>query len=81
MNKNISKYEFYQKTGISNGILSQKNGLSEDNILKFLSYFTDINPEWLLTGKGEMLKGGYNVYDKEKYVMNLYQTTKKVEKS
>lgn len=55
-NKNISKYEFYQKTGISNGILSQKNGLSEDNILKFLSYFTDINSEWLLTGKGEMLK-------------------------
>lgn len=54
-NKNISKYEFYQKTGISNGILSQKNGLSEDNILKFLSYFTDINPEWLLTGEGEML--------------------------
>lgn len=54
--KGVSKYEFYQKTGVSNGVLSQKNGLSEDNILKFLSYYTDVNPEWLLTGNGEMLK-------------------------
>ncbi|OXA83783.1 hypothetical protein B0A56_00635, partial [Flavobacterium columnare NBRC 100251 = ATCC 23463] len=54
--KGISKYEFYQKTGVSNGILSQKNGMSEDNLLKFLSYYSDVNPEWLLTAKGEMLK-------------------------
>lgn len=52
----ISKYEIYQNTGISNGIFSQKGGLSEDNLLKFLSYYTDISPEWLLTGEGEMLK-------------------------
>jgi len=51
----VSKYEFYQKTGVSNGILSQKNGLSEENILKFLSYYTEINPEWLLTGRGSMV--------------------------
>lgn len=54
--KGVSKYEFYQKTKVSNGILSQKSGISEDSILKFLSYYTDINPEWLLTGEGEMLK-------------------------
>lgn len=53
--KGISKYEFYQKTGVSNGVLSQKNGLSEDNIMKFLSYYKDVNSEWLLTGQGEML--------------------------
>lgn len=57
----VSKYEFYQKTGISNGILSQKNGLSEDNILRLLSYYTDINPEWLITGKGSMLRKGDTV--------------------
>lgn len=54
--KNISKYEFYQKTGVSNGVLSQKSGMSEENTVRFLSYYKDVNPEWLLTGKGEMLK-------------------------
>lgn len=54
--KGITKYEIYQNTGISNGVFSQKGGLSEDNILKFLSYYTDISPEWLLTGNGPMLK-------------------------
>ncbi len=54
--KDISKYEFYQKTNIPNGILSQKGGISEENILKFLSYFKDVNPTWLLTGEGEMLR-------------------------
>ena len=54
--KGVSKYEFYQKTGTSNGILSQKNGLSEENIFKFLSYYSEVSPEWLLTGKGNMLK-------------------------
>lgn len=29
--QNISKYELYQKTGISNGVLSQKGGMSEEN--------------------------------------------------
>lgn len=57
-NKGISKYEFYQKTGVSNGILSQKNGINEENILRFLNYFDDISPDWLLTGKGEMLRCG-----------------------
>jgi hypothetical protein len=57
----ISKYEFYKITGLSNGILSQKNGMSEENTLKFLSYYPDINPEWLLTGSGDMLKGPVKV--------------------
>lgn len=52
----ITKYEIYQNTGISNGVFSQKGGLSEDNLLKFLSYYKDISPEWLLTGNGNMLR-------------------------
>ena len=54
--QDISKYELYKKTGISNGTLSQKGGMSESNIMKFLSAYTEVSAEWLLTGKGEMLK-------------------------
>ena len=54
--QNISKYKLYEKTGISNGTLSQKGGMSESNIMKFLSAYTEVSAEWLLTGKGEMLK-------------------------
>lgn len=62
--KSISKYEFYKKTGVSNGVLSQYSGISEENTLKFLSYYTEVNPTWLLTGRGEMLLTGPvdNVY-------------------
>ncbi len=56
--KGINKRKFYQLTGISNGTLDKTSGLSEFGIEKFVSTFSDINPEWLLTGKGEMLKSG-----------------------
>ena len=56
-NKNIRITDFYKETGISYGILSQKTKISEDNIVKFLTKYKDVNPEWLLTGKGDMLKG------------------------
>lgn len=53
--KGISKYKFYQETGITNGILSKNNGISEENLLNFLSCYRDISPNWLLTGEGSML--------------------------
>jgi repressor LexA len=52
----ITAYKFYQDTGITRGILTQDNGMSEENTAKFLAYYPQINPEWLLTGKGDMLK-------------------------
>ena len=30
--------------------------MSEDNIMRFLSYYDDINTDWLFYGKGEMIK-------------------------
>jgi hypothetical protein len=50
----VTPYECYKKTGITRGILSQKNGITEDNIAKFLAYYTDVNIEWLITGRGKM---------------------------
>ena len=53
--KGITKYAFYRDTGTTNGVLSQPNGISEENLLRFLSYYDDVNPIWLLTGEGEIL--------------------------
>lgn len=54
--KGITKYRFYQETGITRGILDQNNGMSEENTSRFLAYYPEVNVEWLITGKGEMLK-------------------------
>lgn len=54
--KGISKNKFYIETGISNGVLDKKSGLSMDTVEKFYSTYPEINPEWLLTGRGNMLK-------------------------
>lgn len=53
--KGISEYAYYKESGTTRGILGQKNGISEENISKFLAYAPDVNPEWLLTGDGPML--------------------------
>lgn len=56
-NKGFSKRKIYQDTGIANGVFDKKTGLSEDNIERFISTYSDISPTWLLTGEGSMLKG------------------------
>ena len=53
----ISAYEFYKKSGVTRGVLSQNNGITEDNIARFLDYAPSVSLEWLLTGKGSMIKG------------------------
>lgn len=52
--KRVSAYEFYKESGVTRGILQQNNGISEDNIARFLAYAKDVNVEWLITGRGEM---------------------------
>lgn len=53
--RNFSKRKIYLDTGISNGVLDKKTGLTEDNIEKFISTYKNVNPNWFLTGQGEML--------------------------
>jgi len=45
-----------QRSGISH-ILSERNKPSLEFIQKVLMKYKEINPEWLMTGKGEMLRG------------------------
>ncbi len=54
--KGISKYKFHKDLGFSNGFLDKSRDIGTDKYAKILDYFTDINPQWLLTGKGEMLR-------------------------
>lgn len=54
--KGISQYEFYKKTGITRGILTQNNGMSEENTARVLATYQDISPDWLLSGRGDMLR-------------------------
>ena len=58
----ISKYQFYQNTGITRGVLDKESGISEENVAKFIAYYPDINTDWLLTGNGEMLKSAPHTF-------------------
>ena len=53
--KGISKYKFYQDSGMTRGVLDKESGISEDNTAKFIAFAPEINPTWLLTGSGNML--------------------------
>lgn len=52
--KGVSPYEFYKNSGVTRGVLAQNNGISEDNLTRFISYFPTINLIWLMSGKGSM---------------------------
>lgn len=52
---NISKREFYAKTGISRGTLDNNSGITEDILTKIFANYSEISPLWLITGEGSML--------------------------
>ena len=60
-NRGVSAYEFYKNSGVTRGVLSQNNGITEENIARFLAYAPDINAEWLLRGEGDMLKQDFSI--------------------
>lgn len=61
----ISKREFYRRTGMANGVLDQKTGLSEDNMVKFFSKYPEICPTWVITGTGHTHKKTTSLVDTE----------------
>ncbi|MDR1198328.1 MAG: hypothetical protein LBK94_04855 [Prevotellaceae bacterium] len=57
--KGITKSKFFEKIGMTYGNFtgnSKKTPLNSDAIGNILLEIPDINPEWLITGKGEMLR-------------------------
>lgn len=58
-NKGIGKENFYTKIGMTSASFRGKakdSPLNSNAIENILSIIPEINPEWLLTGKGQMLK-------------------------
>lgn len=58
-NQKIGMMNFYKKTAISQSNFSgdgAESALSTDKIINILINFPDLNPDWLLLGKGEMLR-------------------------
>lgn len=58
--------------GVSNSSLSKpfkfKTTIKTDTLEKFLIFYSDISPEWLLTGRGEMLKP---INENEKWIEDV----------
>ena len=59
--KSISKAEFYKNTGVSNGFLDKSDNISSSNLALILNFYEDLSSDWLITGRGDMLKGSPNI--------------------
>ncbi|GIZ15766.1 XRE family transcriptional regulator [Capnocytophaga catalasegens] len=57
--KGIAKEKFFEKIGVTSANFrgnAKKTPLNSTTIENILSEIPELNPEWLLTGKGSMLK-------------------------
>ena len=54
--KNLSKTDFYKKTGLSNGFLDKGGSVTSANLETILNTFPEISLDWLVTGRGPMLR-------------------------
>lgn len=54
--KGITKTNFYREVGLSNGFLDKVKDVGASKLELILKKYSEINPEWLITGNGEMLK-------------------------
>jgi len=56
----FTPYAFEQRCGIANGYLKKqskgKGSIGSDILAKIIDRCRDIDPEWLLTGRGKMLR-------------------------
>lgn len=58
-NQGLKKEDFYAKIGIDGANFRGKNALSDlgsEKIVSILTIFPELNPDWLLLEKGEMLR-------------------------
>ena len=74
--KGIAKENFYAEIGMTSANFrgkAKESPLNSNAIENILSKIPDVNPEWLLTGKGEMLKGQTSEPAKGKNLIPFYE--------
>lgn len=78
--KGISRNAFYAKTGVGNGTLDTKSGMTTKNLAKVLEVFPDLNLYWLVTGKqGDIEVEPQKKLDKESETsLELFKAYKKL---
>lgn len=60
--------DFEKLIGASNGYVNSiSKGIGNDKMTAIIEKFPNINPEWLLTGKGEMLRSSSDTLPREGY--------------
>lgn len=61
----VGQTAFEQKVGISRGSLAKKSGLTADSLAKIAIVYSELNLEWLISGKGKMIKDESSVTNEE----------------
>ncbi|TGN26741.1 XRE family transcriptional regulator [Empedobacter tilapiae] len=69
--KKISKNKFYIETGLSNGFLDKVKDIGASKIEQILNTYSDINPNWLVTGEGAMFTNQNKEIEKSDVTDNI----------
>ncbi|AQX50649.1 hypothetical protein CMU11_12590 [Elizabethkingia anophelis] len=81
--KGIAKENFYKKIGMTSASFrgkAKETPINSTAIENILSEIQDLNPEWLLTGKGEMLKKDQPLYGTQIYTSDIINETEMIYK-
>lgn len=54
--KKVTPYKFCKDLDFPMGSLNKRGSIGTDKYLKIIKHYKDLNPEWLLSGEGPMLK-------------------------
>lgn len=78
--KGFTIHSFEKELGIRGSLdkaIKQNTNIRSDVFSKIIEIFTDINPDWLITGKGEMLRDAQPVATKPENCEQKIQELKK----